>query len=263
MTVAAVRVDAGRVTTITMSRPEVLNAGDRALLTELLAAIEDAGSDPSARVLVLTGAGRGFCAGADLSAGAWAPGELPMGEAVGWILEHGWNPIVRALLACPKPTIAAVNGVAAGGGVGLALACDVVVAAESASFVEVFGPQLAAIPDVGSTWFLTHLVGPARARGMSLLGERIPARQAAEWGLIWKAVPDIRLVDEVGRVAERLARLDPHIAPAIRAALSEAGTATLDETLDRERDIQRRLAGRPAFAEGVAAFLEKRPPRFH
>jgi 2-(1,2-epoxy-1,2-dihydrophenyl)acetyl-CoA isomerase len=258
----AVLVEPGRIGTITLNRPEVLNAGNRELLEGMVEAVDQLASDSDVRVIVVTGAGRAFCAGADLMTAPWGPESLSVGEGVAWVLDNGWNPVVRALSSCPKPTVAAVNGVAAGGGVGVALACDVVIAAESASFIQVFGPQLAVVPDVGSTWFLTQLLGQARARGLALLGDRLDARSAADWGLIWKAVPDEELMSEAQSTAERLARLDGTAAVAIRQALGRAETLTLDEALDHERDTQAQLANRPAFAEGVAAFIEKRPPRF-
>ena len=259
---SAVLVERGRIGTITLNRPEVLNAGNRELLEELRDAVEDLGSDRSVRVVVVTGAGRAFCAGADLMTAPWGPDDLSVGEGVAWVLDNGWNPVVRALTTCPKPTVAAVNGVAAGGGVGVALACDLVIAAESASFIQVFGPQLGVIPDVGSTWFLTHLVGQARARALALLGDRLPAAVAAEWGLIWKAVPDEELVPVVMSTADRLAQLDATAAVAIRHALGRTETLTLDQALDHERDMQSELANRQAFVEGVSAFIEKRAPRF-
>jgi 2-(1,2-epoxy-1,2-dihydrophenyl)acetyl-CoA isomerase len=258
----AVLVERGRISSITLNRPEVLNAGNRELLEGVVEAVEDLSADPSVRTIVVTGAGRAFCAGADLMTAPWGPDSLSVGEGVAWVLDNGWNPVVRALTSCPKPTVAAVNGVAAGGGIGVALACDVVIAAESATFVQVFGPQLGVIPDVGSTWFLTHLVGQARARGLALLGERLDALTASAWGLIWKAVPDGDLMGEVASIAERLARLDSTAAVAIRQTLGRTETLTLDQALDHERDMQAELADRAAFAEGVAAFIEKRTPRF-
>lgn len=250
------------VATITLNRPEVLNAGNRDLLEGLLTALESAERDDEATAIVLTGAGRGFCAGADLAAGNWWPDGLTIGEGVAWVLEEWWNPCARAIARSSKPTVAAVNGVAAGGGIGLALACDLVVAAESASFVQVFGPQLALVPDVGSTWHLPRLVGPVRARGLTMLGDRLPASTAKEWGLVWECVPDADLPATAEALAARLGAHDREAMRSIRALLDEGMGRSLDAQLDAERDENGRLPNLPGFMEGLAAFIERRPPDF-
>ncbi len=252
----------GGIATITLNRPEALNAGNKALLGGLIEALEGAAADETVRAVLLTGAGRGFCAGADLAALAWWPDGLTLSQGIEWILEEYWNRIVTILMQFPKPTVAAVNGVAAGGGVGVALACDIVVAAESASFVQVFGPQLAIVPDVGSTWHLPRLVGPARARGLAMLGDRLDASIAKEWGLIWECVPDEELIAESRRVASRLARLDRSAMVSIRTILHESLGRGFEEQLAVEAATNGRLGAGPGMAEGIAAFVEKRLPSF-
>lgn len=255
------RIEDG-VATITLNRPEVLNAGNRDLLGGLLDALTAVEADDAVEAIVLTGAGRGFCAGADLAAGNWWPDGLTIGEGVAWVLEEWWNPCARAIAGSSKPTVAAVNGVAAGGGIGLALACDIVVAARSASFVQVFGPQLALVPDVGSTWWLPRLIGPARARGLMMLGDRLPAPTAAEWGVIWECVPDEDLPATARGLAARLGSYDREAMRSIRAILDGGMGRTFDEQLDVERDENGRLPDLPGFMEGMAAFIERREPDF-
>ncbi len=250
------------IATITLNRPEVLNAGNRDLLGGLLGALEEVEGDDGVDAIVLTGAGRGFCAGADLAAGNWWPDGLTIGEGVAWVLEEWWNPCARAIAGASKPTVAAVNGVAAGGGIGLALACDIVIAAESAYFVQVFGPQLALVPDVGSTWHLPRLVGPVRARGLTMLGERLPAPTAKEWGLVWDCVPDDALTETAAGLASRLGSYDREAMRSIRAILDGGMERTFEEQLDVERDENGRLPDLPGFMEGMMAFVEKRQPDF-
>ena len=254
-------VDDG-IATITLNRPQVLNAGNRDLLGGLREALAWAEEDDAVDAIVLTGAGRGFCAGADLAAGNWWPDGLTIGEGVAWVLEEWWNPCARAIAGASKPTVAAVNGVAAGGGIGLALACDIVVAAESASFVQVFGPQLALVPDVGSTWWLPRLIGPARARGLMMLGDKLPAATAKEWGMIWDCVADEELADTARTLAERLGSHDREAMRSIRAILDGGMDRSLDEQLDIERDENGRLPDLPGFMEGMAAFIDRREPDF-
>lgn len=252
----------GVVATITLNRPSVLNAGNRDLLAGLRQALARAGEDDEVGAVVITGSGRAFSAGADLAAGPWWPDGMSTGEGIGWILENWWNPTAKTIATFPKPTVAAVNGVAAGGAVGLALACDLVVAAESACFIEVFGPQLALVPDVGSSWHLPRLVGPARARGLAMLGDRLQARRAAEWGLIWECVPDAELARRAAALATRLAGYDRKAMLAIRAVLDESPFLSLDEALAKEAEVNTRLGDGPGLAEGITAFLEKRRPVF-
>ena len=243
------------VARITLNRPDRLNSFTRAMHGELRDALGKLGD---ARVVVLTGAGRGFCAGQDLNDRAVAPGQaVDLGETV----EESWNPLIRTLASLPQPVIARVNGVAAGAGANIALACDLVIAANSAKFIQSFS-ALGLIPDSGGSWHLPRLVGQARALGLALTGEPIPAEKAAEWGLIWKAVGDDQLDSEVDAVATKLAALPPLGLAAIKQIIRTSGSRTLDEELDLQRDEMRRLGFTQDYREGVAAFLEKRPAKF-
>jgi len=240
---------------ITLNRPDRLNSFTRAMHGELAQAL-DAAAD--ARVIILTGAGRGFCAGQDLNDRAVAPGEaVDLGDTV----EASWNPLIRRLATMPQPVIARVNGVAAGAGANIALACDLVVAAKSAKFIQSFS-ALGLIPDSGGSWHLPRLVGQARALGLALTGEPLPAEKAADWGLIWKCVDDDALDAEVGALARKLASLPPLGLAAIKSLLRTTGERTLDQELDLQRDEMRRLGFTADYREGVAAFLEKRQPTF-
>lgn len=252
----------GVVATITLNRPQVLNAGNRDLLAGLQEALAEAADDGDAGAVVLTGAGRAFCAGADLAAGPWWPDGLSLGEGIRWVLEEWWNPTACMIATHSKPTVAAVNGIAAGGGVGLALACDVVVAASSAMFIQVFGPQLALVPDVGSSWHLPRLVGPARARGLAMLGDRLDGRRAAEWGLIWECVPDEDLPARARELASRIAGYDRDAMRSIRELFDGSLELSFPDALVREAEVNARLGDGPAPVEGITAFLEKRPPVF-
>jgi 2-(1,2-epoxy-1,2-dihydrophenyl)acetyl-CoA isomerase len=216
------------------------------------------GSLGDARVLVLTGAGRGFCAGQDLNDRAVAPGEtVDLGETV----EKCWNPLIRTLTSLPQPVIARINGVAAGAGANIALACDLVVAAKSAKFIQSFS-AIGLIPDSGGTWALPRLVGQARAMGLALTGEPLPAETAADWGLIWKAVEDETLDIEVDAIANKLSALPPLGLAAIKEMIRSSWKYTLHEELERQAGQMRRLGFTDDYREGVAAFLEKRPPNF-
>ena len=240
---------------VTLNRPDRLNSFTRAMHAELREALDGLGD---ARVVVITGAGRGFCAGQDLNDRVVAPGEaVDLGESV----EQNWNPLIRRLAALPQPVIARVNGVAAGAGANIALACDLVVAAKSAKFIQSFA-ALGLIPDSGGSWHLPRLVGQARALGLALTGEPLPAEKAAEWGLIWKCVEDEALDAEVDALAARLAALPPLGLAAIKAIIRTTGARTLDEELDLQRDEMRRLGFTADYREGVAAFLQKRPAIF-
>ena len=240
---------------ITLNRPERLNSFTRAMHAELRDALAKLGD---ARVVVLTGAGRGFCAGQDLNDRAVAPGEaVDLGETV----EESWNPLVRTLAALRQPVIARVNGVAAGAGANIALACDLVIAARSAKFIQSFS-ALGLVPDSGGSWHLPRLVGQSRALGLALTGEPLAAEKAAEWGLIWKAVEDDQLDAEVDAVATKLAGLPPLGLAAIKDIIRTSWSRTLDQELDLQRDEMRRLGFTADYREGVAAFLEKRPPKF-
>ncbi len=240
---------------ITLNRPDRLNSFTRVMHGELQQALDEAAE---ARVVILTGAGRGFCAGQDLNDRAVAPDEaVDLGETV----DACWNPLIRRLATIPQPVVARVNGVAAGAGANIALACDIVVAAKSAKFIQSFS-ALGLIPDSGGSWHLPRLVGQARALGLALTGEPLPAEQAADWGLIWKAVDDEALDSEVDALAAKLASLPPLGLAAIKSIVRSTGGRTLDQELDLQRDEMRRLGFTEDYREGVAAFLDKRPARF-
>ena len=240
---------------ITLSRPDRLNSFTKQMHGELRDALASLGD---ARVVILTGAGRGFCAGQDLNDRAVAPGEA---VDLGATVEASWNPLIRTLATLPQPVIARVNGVAAGAGANIALACDLVVAAKSAKFIQSFA-ALGLIPDSGGSWHLPRLVGQARALGLALTGEPLLAERAAEWGLIWKCVEDDALDTEVDALAARLASLPPLGLAAIKSIIRTTGSRTLDEELDVQAGEMRRLGFTADYREGVAAFLEKRAPHF-
>jgi 2-(1,2-epoxy-1,2-dihydrophenyl)acetyl-CoA isomerase len=240
---------------ITLNRPERLNALTVEMADDLMAAFDAAQADPECRAILMTGAGRGFCAGQDLTAIVGAGS----GE-IGDLLDH-YNPLIRRLRASPLPVVCAVNGVAAGAGANLALACDIVLAARSANFVQAFA-KIGLIPDVGGTWFLPRLVGPARTRALAMLAEPLPAVTAVEWGMIWRAVDDDRLMAEAHTLTARLAAGPAVALGLIKQALDASETNDLERQLELERNLQVEAAACPDHAEGVAAFLEKRPPRF-
>ncbi|MCL6683052.1 2-(1,2-epoxy-1,2-dihydrophenyl)acetyl-CoA isomerase PaaG [Sphingomonas alba] len=243
------------VVRITLNRPDRLNSFTRTMHAEVQAGLDDA---KDARVIILSGAGRGFCAGQDLNDRAVAPGKaVDLGETV----EESWNPLIRRLATMPQPVIAKVNGVAAGAGANIALACDIVVAAKEAKFIQSFS-TLGLIPDSGGSWHLPRLVGQARALGLALTGEPLPAEKAADWGLIWKAVDADALDAEVNAIATKLALLPPLGLAAIKAIIRSTGERTLDQELNLQRDEMRRLGFTEDYREGVAAFLEKRPASF-
>jgi 2-(1,2-epoxy-1,2-dihydrophenyl)acetyl-CoA isomerase len=245
----------GGIARIILNRPDRLNSFTRAMHAELAQALDAAAA---ARVVVLTGAGRGFCAGQDLNDRAVAPGEA---VDLGATVEASWNPLIRRLATMPQPVIARVNGVAAGAGANIALACDLVVAAKSAKFIQSFS-ALGLIPDSGGSWHLPRLVGQQRALGLALTGEPLPAATAAEWGMIWKCVDDDALDATVDALAALLAALPPLGLAAIKALIRSSGSRTLDEELDLQRDEMRRLGFTADYREGVAAFLEKRAAHF-
>jgi 2-(1,2-epoxy-1,2-dihydrophenyl)acetyl-CoA isomerase len=255
MTYETISFQPGPIARITLNRPDRLNSFTAAMHAELRDALDSLGD---ARVVVLTGAGRGFCAGPDLNDRAVAPGEaVDLGETV----EACWNPLIRKLTSLPQPVIARVNGVAAGAGANIAIACDIVVAAKSARFIQSFS-AIGLIPDSGGTWHLPRLVGQARALGLALTGERLPAEQAADWGLIWKAVEDDALDAEVDAIATKLAALPPLGLAAIKEMIRSSWQYSLDEELERQAGAMRRLGFTNDYREGVAAFLEKREAKF-
>ena len=245
----------GAIARITLNRPDRLNSFTVQMHEELRDALANLGE---ARVVVLTGAGRGFCAGQDLNDRAVAPGQtVDLGDTV----DQCWNPLIRTLTSLPQPIIARVNGVAAGAGANIALACDIVVAAKSAKFIQSFS-AIGLIPDSGGTWALPRLVGQARALGLALTGEPLPSEKAADWGMIWKAVDDVALDDEIDALANKLASLPPLGLAAIKEMIRSSWQHNLDEELDLQRDAMRRLGFTDDYREGVAAFLEKREAKF-
>lgn len=248
----------GGVTTVTLNRPERLNSLDEAMHLGLRRALEACATDPGCRAVLLTGAGRAFCAGQDLDDPAMGDGgDQAAPPDLGLTLERLYNPLVRLIRGLGQPVVCAVNGVAAGAGANLALACDLVLAARSAGFVQAFC-RIGLVPDAGETFLLPRLVGAARARGLALLGERLSAEQAEAWGLIWRCVDDEVLMPE----AEALAQGPTRGLALTKRALNAAEANDLNAQLDLERDLQRE-AGRTAdFREGVRAFKERRPARF-
>ena len=248
---------------LTLNRPEVLNAMNADLIMGLLESFYEAKADYEVRAIVITGNGRGFCAGADLVNGGWPSTKgLSTGEVTFNNMENAFNPLVKAITQSNKPVISAINGVAAGGGVGLALCGDIVIAAESAKFKLVFGPNLGIISDVGASWFVPNLIGRARANGMGLLGEDISAKQAKNWGLIWDCVPDEELMSKAMEIAEKIADGPIEGLKAIVKAHDRALSSTLSEQLDYEKETQRVRTDSKDFKEGVKAFGEKRKPNF-
>jgi 2-(1,2-epoxy-1,2-dihydrophenyl)acetyl-CoA isomerase len=241
------------IATLTLNRPERLNAFNEDLVKGALKAVAEARTDPAVKALVLTGSGRGFCAGADLAGGL-----APTGEGVNAAMRDLYNPLILAIDDFPKPTIAAINGVAAGAGVGLALVCDIAVAARSASFVLTFGPQLGLVPDLGVTWFLPRAIGRARARALALLGDKLPAERAAEWGLVWTCVDDEACLPTARALAVRLGRGSAEAFFEIRRLMDRAETSDLAHQLDAERETQIGLIVKPSFLEGVRNFLARK-----
>lgn len=259
MTTLLFQIENG-VATLTLNRPDRLNSFNTEMHVELKDALKQV-QDPANKVrcLLITGAGRGFCAGQDLSDRAVAPGnDAPdLGESI----DKRYNPLIRTLRALEMPVICAVNGVAAGAGANLAFACDIVLAARSASFIQAFC-KIGLVPDSGGTWTLPRLVGQARAVALSMLGDKVSAEQAEAWGMIWKCVDDDQLPAEAAKLAAHLATQPTKGLALIKRALAASSTNTLDQQLDLERDLQR-LAGRTRdYQEGVAAFMEKRVADF-
>ena len=251
--------NAAGIARITLNRPDRLNSFTSPMHAELRDALAKVGADETARVLLLTGAGRGFCAGQDLSDRAVAPGSTPvdLGESI----ESNYRPLVLGLRNLPMPVVCAVNGVAAGAGANIALACDIVIAARSASFIQAFC-KIGLIPDSGGTYFLPRLLGTARAMGLAMLGDKLTAEQAEAWGLIWRCVDDAQLGATVDALLAQLAQAPTRGLAAIKRAIYGSSNVALEDALTVERELQRELGYSADYREGVDAFLNKRPPAF-
>jgi 2-(1,2-epoxy-1,2-dihydrophenyl)acetyl-CoA isomerase len=247
------------VARLTLNRPDRLNSFNVQMHQEVRDALAQIAASAEARVLVFTGAGRGFCAGQDLSDRAVAPGG--QGVDLGDSIENNYKPLILALRNLPMPVIGAVNGVAAGAGANIALACDLVIATRSASFVQAFC-KLGLVPDSAGTWFLPRLVGNARALGLALLGDKLSAEQAAQWGLIWRCVEDAEFKSTVDQLASQLAMAPTKGLARTKQAIYASWDQTLQEQLNMERDFQRELGRSQDYAEGVAAFTGRRTPKF-
>ena len=249
----------GGAARLTLNRPDRLNAFTVQMHEEIAAALEVVEGEQSIRVLIINGAGRGFCAGQDLSDRAVSPGgaAVDLGDSV----ERRYNPLIRRLAALPMPVVASVNGVAAGAGASLAFASDIVIAARSAKFIMSFA-NIGLVPDSGSSWALPRLAGQARALGLALTGDPLPAETAADWGLIWKCVDDDKLAAETDALAAKFASAPTRGLAETKKLIRGAFSRTLDEQLDLERDRMRELGRSDDYREGVDAFLNKRKPDF-
>jgi 2-(1,2-epoxy-1,2-dihydrophenyl)acetyl-CoA isomerase len=244
-------------TAVTLNRPDRLNSFNADMHRRLAEALDAAADDADCRAVLLTGAGRGFCAGQDLSDRMQSDGPVDLGAT----LDATYNPLIRRIRGLRKPVVCAVNGVAAGAGANIALACDIVIAARSAKFIQAF-VKIGLIPDSGGTFFLPRLIGDARARALAMLGEPVSAEQAEAWGLVWKVVDDANLREEADKLAAHLATQPTEGLALIKEAFNASAGNDLDQQLDLERDLQRRAGCMPDYAEGVRAFIEKRAPRF-
>ncbi len=249
----------GGVLKLTLNRPDKLNAFNADMSVAFLAGLQRARQDDAVRSVLLTGAGRAFCAGQDL--GDRDPRAMQGVPDLGHTLETYYNPTIRLIRAIEKPIVCAVNGVAAGAGANIALACDMVLAARSARFIQAFA-KIGLVPDSGGTWTLAHLIGEARAKGLALTGEPIDAETAANWGLIWRAIDDAELTAQAERLAQTFAAGATRGLGLTKRAIQAAATQSLDAQLDMERDLQREAGRSSDYAEGVAAFLDKRKPEF-
>ena len=250
----------GPVAVVTLNRPAALNSFDRQMHHDLWAAFDQAEANDQIRAMVLTGAGRGFCAGADLSSFDFTPGPDRVARAdPGPIIDQAFNPTTRRIQTLRMPIVAAVNGVAAGAGASVAMACDIAIAAPQASFIQAFS-KIGLIPDAGSSWLLVERLGLPRAMALAMTGDKLPAQQAKEWGLIWD-VADDPLAAALA-LAQRLASMPTQALVATRALLQGATTRSLSEQLDMERDMQSAMGRTHDYFEGVQAFLEKRAPQF-
>lgn len=254
-------IGASGVARLTLNRPDKMNSFTTEMHAELRAALDAVQADKSVRVLVLTGAGRGFCAGQDLADEEvrFVPGETP--PDLGEVVERHYKPLVLRLANLRVPTIAAVNGIAAGAGASLALACDMVLAAESAAFLLPFA-KIGLIPDTACSWLVPQRLGQARALGLAMTGQKLPATQAAQWGLIWDVVADEAFAGAVDALAQQLAQMPTRALVRTRQAMQQGRTHTLEQQLTLEGSYMRELGRSSDYVEGVAAFLEKRAPRF-
>jgi 2-(1,2-epoxy-1,2-dihydrophenyl)acetyl-CoA isomerase len=249
---------------VTLNRPERMNAFNLRLIEDLRAAAAAIDADPDIRAVLVTGSGRAFSAGADLAPDDLASDpSVPLGRSIGARLREHFNPMVSAWAQLRVPTVVAVNGAAAGAGMSFALLGDIVLAARSATFLQLFAPKLGLIPDLGSTFHLPRLVGTARAKGLSLLGDPLSAADAARWGLIWECVDDDALQPRAQDIAHRLATGPTQAFARIKAVFNEPPAGRLTEQLAREAELQAELGDTQDFAEGVQAFRNKRPPRFN
>ena len=254
----------GAIFRVNLNVPDRLNAISEALIADLISVLDACKSDPAMRVLVLTGTGSAFCAGADLNASFLREGDVQERKSgLKRAMDKGFNELVRRLIDMPAPTVAAVNGTAAGGGCGLALACDIVIAAESAKFIFVFTSQLGLIPDMGCTWHLARTLGRSQSIASAFFGEPISAPKAEEYGMIWKSVPDADFPEFIDVTAERLSCGPQRAYVATRHALDKALLNPLEAQLDLEAEIQPDLLISEEFAEGVDAFFHKRKPQFN
>ena len=253
----------GSVLTLTLNRPQALNSFVGAMHDALLADLKAAAHDPSVRCVVITGAGRGFCAGQDLTDPEIAPDMAPGAtqKNIGNLIECRYKPLALLLADYPVPVIAAVNGVAAGAGANVALTCDIVIAARSASFIQAFS-KIGLVPDVGGTWLLPRLVGRANAMALALLGDKLSAEQAERMGLIWRCVDDAVLAAEAQATAERLAAMPVRALAETRRAMAKADRMSFSEALSMEAEVQGRMGLSRDYIEGVSAFFAKRPPVF-
>jgi 2-(1,2-epoxy-1,2-dihydrophenyl)acetyl-CoA isomerase len=253
----------GAIALVTLNRPQALNSFTRQMHRDLWTVLDQIEQDRAVRVAVITGAGRGFCAGADLAEFDFAPGpDLVQRADPGPVIEQAFNPSVRKLMALRVPTIAAVNGVAAGAGASFAMACDLAVAASGASFIQAFS-KIGLVPDAGGSWFLVKKLGLARAMGCAMLGDKLSAKDAREWGMIWDVAPEGEdCVAAAFKLAERLATMPTQALVQTRKLLRAAATNDLDPQLDLERDTQSALGRTHDYIEGVLAFREKRPAQF-
>ena len=262
----------GAVRVLTLNRPQALNAFTTGLLGQLRIALDEAAHDEAVRAVLITGAGRAFCAGQDLSdphikpefddhAGDADPQRKPKAKDIGNLLDHYYIPLALRLRSMPVPTVCAVNGVAAGAGANFALGCDLVLAGQSASFIQAFS-KIGLVPDCGGTWLLTRLVGRARALQLALLGDKLPAAEAQAWGLIARCVADAELQSEAMATAQKLARMPTRALVQTREALDAAMDLEFEDALRLEARLQSQLGYAHDYLEGAAAFLTKRPPTF-